>query len=173
MTLFTNFIERLPQASWRRVFEHVGRLRGFVMKIFLAVSGSRSAEGAICSLVFARKVMALVRKSNLLFVSLYLKQCSVHLQQYYAGSVSDRGQFPIYVSLSRAGIPTIIPPHHRKCIRNRGARGSFIVRLYLSWFSICRIIKLAARIRKATLSSIVTGPTDIEGVKEEPYKKCF
>ena len=79
-TLFKGFLEYLPQASWRRVFEHAGSLRGFQIKIFLMVTGNLSTEGALCSLIFARKVMALVRKSGLLFAALYLKQCSVHLQ---------------------------------------------------------------------------------------------
>lgn len=104
----------------------------------------------------------ILRTSGLLFTALYLKQCSVALQQYYAGSVNVGPE--IYVSLSRSGIPTIIPVHHRHLIKARGERGDFLVRLYLSWFSISRVIKLAKP--AATLKSIITDPPDIDAVKE-------
>lgn len=87
------------------MFEHVGLLRGFLIRIYLVTTGYLTSEGAICSLVFARRVMHLVRKSGLLFTSLYLKQCAVHLQQYYAGSNIVVGKSVVNVCLSRAGIP--------------------------------------------------------------------
>ena len=58
------------------------------------------------------------------------------------------------MSLSRAGIPTIIPKHHRFIIMKRGDRGNRLVKIYLSWFSICRIFALAKRVSKATFDSI-------------------
>ena len=89
------------------------------------------------------------RKSG---TSLYLKQCVVHLQQDYAGSPISVGSSAVNVSLSRAGLPTIIPKHHRFIIMKRGERGDRLVRLYLSWFSVCRVLPLAKRISKATCS---------------------
>ena len=129
MNLFSNFTESLPQVSWRRVFEHTGRLRGFLIRIYLAATGYLTLEGAVCSLVIARRVTELIRKSGLLFTSQYLKQCAVHLQQYYAGSVITVGKSAVNVSLSRAGIPTIIPKHHRFIIMKRGDRGNRLVKV--------------------------------------------
>lgn len=156
MALFSNFLETLTPVPWRSVFEHRGRLRRFLIRIAVAVTGYLSFEEVICSLVVARRVAALVRKSGLLFTSLYLKQCAVHLQQYYAGSTIRVGKSAVNVSLSRQGIPSIIPSHHRHCIARRGDRGHHLVRLYLSWFSLCRIVKLAKKPSKSTFSSITS-----------------
>ena len=90
-----------------------------------------------------------VKRLGLLFAALYLKQCSVHLQRYYGGDEREVSDPPVFVSLSRTGIPTIIPIHHRHIIAGKGERGDRLVRLYLSWFSICRIIKLAKPIGKS------------------------
>ncbi|KAG6467802.1 hypothetical protein ZIOFF_074318 (mitochondrion) [Zingiber officinale] len=122
-------------------------------------------EGAICSLFIARRVIALVRKSGLFFAALYLKQCSVHLQQYYAFSSELAGQPAVRVSLSRDGLPRIIPKHHRSLIKKRGDRGHFLVRLSLSWFSVCRVVMLAKRVSKATFDSITT-PQRLKGIQQ-------
>ena len=106
--------------------------------------------------VFSAKVFRSFesRKSGLLYASLYLKQCSVHLQQCYASSSKMAGQPAVRVSLSRGGLPTIIPKRHRFIIMQRGDRGNRLVRLYLSWFSISRVILLAKRPSKALFESI-------------------
>ena len=170
----SNVTESLPRVSWRRVFENTGSLRGFLIRIFLAVTGYVTKEGAICSLFIARRVINL-RKSGLLYTSLYLKQCLVHLQQYYASSSSMVGQPAVRVSLSRDGLPRIIPKHHRSLIRKRGVRGHYLVRLYLSWFSVCRIILLAKRTSKATFESIIA-PSRLSGAQvilNGEFKRLF
>lgn len=44
------------------------------------------------------------------------------------------------VSLTRSGLPRIIPRH---CISRRDDRADYLVRLYLSWFGLSRIVELA------------------------------
>lgn len=158
MRLFTSFsVDSLSQVTWLRVFEHTKLLRGFLIQIHLAVAGCLTFEGVVLTLHIARRVTYLVRKSGLLFTSLYLKRCAVCLQQYYAESAyKDKSQSDVSVSLSRAGIPTIIPAHHRHIIMCRGERGDYLVKLYLSFFSLCRIIPLAKKIDKSTFESIDT-----------------
>lgn len=139
------------------MFEHVGRLISFLIRIHLIVTGHYTFEGAVLSRYMAAKVMRLSRKSGLLFTALYLKQCSVALQQYYAES--QRNSNPsVMVELSRSGIPTIIPVHHRHIIIKLNARSDYLVKMYLSWFSLCRIIKLASRVDETTFYSIVSEP---------------
>lgn len=109
--------------------------------------------------------MYLVRKSGLLFTSLYLKQCTVHLQQYYAESKFKGSTPAVKVCLSRAGLPTIIPVHHRHIIMRRGERGDKLVKLYLSWFSICRVLPLAKRVSKATFTSMLNPQQNVDKMK--------
>lgn len=49
------------------------------------------------------------------------------------------------ISLTRSGIPTIIPPFHRQIIRSGGDRADPLVRMYLSFFSLKKLIQRAKK----------------------------
>lgn len=49
------------------------------------------------------------------------------------------------MSLSRDGIPRCLPEFHRRKIRVRDDRADMLVRLYLSFFSISKLVLLAKR----------------------------
>lgn len=166
MSLFTNFVDRLRREPWRGMFEHFRLLRGFLIRIHSVISSNPTLEVAIASVSFARQCRHMAKHSGLLFTALYLKQCAVSLQQYYARCEPIEGDsMSVYVSLSRSGIPRIIPRHHRNQIRLRTERSDYLVRLYLSWFSLNRIIKLAKPVKASLFSSIVDLPKDQEAIK--------
>ncbi|KAL6519618.1 hypothetical protein OROMI_032866 [Orobanche minor] len=142
------------------------KLKGLFIRVSLVIAGSPSVEVGLASVSFTRKVVALYRKSGPLFTALYLKQCGVALQRYYAGYKVEKDSLPIYVSLSRSGLPRIIPRHLRHRISIKDDRADYLVRLYLSWFSVAKIIKLAKPISKATFKSIITPTPDIDEVRE-------
>ena len=71
--------------------------------------------------------------------------------------------FPI--SLTRKGYPRIIPVFHRKKIYRGTAESHRLVRLYLTIFSIGRIIKLAKPVNKGTYSSIIFPPRDMDSIQ--------
>lgn len=50
------------------------------------------------------------------------------------------------ISLSRSGIPRIIPSHHRRMICVRDQKADMLVKWYLSIFSFSKIITLAKRV---------------------------
>lgn len=108
----------------------------------------------------------LKRKSGLLYTALYLKQCAVSLQRYYAGNYRKGDGLSVRIGLTRLGIPTIIPAVLRKHIRARSDRGDRLVRLYLSWFGVSKLIKVAPKVTKGTFSTISTPHRDIGSVKE-------
>jgi len=110
--------------------------------------------------------MKLVRKSGLLFTALYLKQCSVALQQFYGRDHKPDFQYPVSISLTRAGLPRIIPPLHRKVIKRRDCRSDYLVRLYLSWFTLAKIIECAPRISRNTFKSITSVHRDEQSFQE-------
>lgn len=134
MNLFSNFIEKVTKYSWRGMFEHTRRLKGLLSRVPLIVSGRLSVEVGLAMTLFVKRVLSMYRKSGPLFTALYLKQCSVALQRYYAGNRVDKEMLPIYVSLTRSGIPRIILVRHRHCISVGDDRADYLVRLYLSWF---------------------------------------
>jgi len=161
-TLF-NLVQRVPTFSWRSLFERARLLKGLLLRVPLIVSGVLSKEVGLAAVSFVREVIRLKRKYGLLFVALYLKQYSVCLQRYYAGSYSRGDSISVPVSLTRCGIPQIIPAALRKCIRARNDRGDTIVKIYLSWFSLAKLVELAPKVSKGTFQSITEIPEDYEG----------
>lgn len=167
-TLFTNVLDRCRVIPWRSIFEGTRPLSRFLIRTAIVATGLCNRESAVICWVMAKKVFQLYRGMGCLSASLYLKQCSTSLMRYYAGSSKEalHSMSGAMVSLSRAGIPTIIPVHHRSLIMARGERGDQLVHLYLSLFSVCRIIKLAKPVSAATFKSMTDPVADMELVKE-------
>ncbi|KAF5194794.1 RNA-dependent RNA polymerase [Thalictrum thalictroides] len=63
---------------------------------------------------------------------------------------------PVPVSLTRSGYPTIIPSFPRKMIRRKDEKADQLVKIYQSYFSVCRSIRLAKRLDRSILESIVS-----------------
>lgn len=105
---------------------------------FWKVTDGLSKENCIAAHLFAKQVRQLYRQSGPLSTALYLKQCGVCLQQVYAGPPYEHERLPVFVSLSRNGLPRIIPSFHRKVIMRKDDKADTLVQLYLSFFySLC------------------------------------
>lgn len=156
---------RVRPLSWQRILEDSRLLMGLLLKIPLIVSDGLTKEVCLGLHYFAKQVVRLGRKSGWLFVSLYLKQCATCLMQYYA-SDSRRPPEPLSVSISltRCGLPRIIFPHHRKWIRKRDDRADIIVKIYLSAFTIAKVIRLAKKVSKGTFESMISPAPNPRGV---------
>lgn len=152
MDLFS-IIQRLPIVYWRKVFERLGPLTGFLNRVSLVVTGSLSCEMSISAFLFAKVVVRLARKGGLLTTALYLKQCSVLLQMFYGGVRTDVDH-TVWVSTNRSGIPTIIPPHHRRLIMRRDEKSDILVKFYLSWFSLSKLFRRDRPFSRKNVASI-------------------
>ena len=168
MTLLKLFcaIERSPKFSWRGMFEHARRLKGLLFRVPLVATASMSKEIALAGCSFVKQVRYLKQKSGFLYTALYLKQCAVSLQRYYAGNYHKGDLLSVPVSLTRCGIPKIIPAVLRKHVRAKSDRGDKLVKLYLSWFGLAKLILVAKKVTKATFSSMASPHPDIGRVLE-------
>lgn len=119
------------------------------------VLNGQTKESCIAAYLLAKKVLALRLRSGLLFVALYLKQCSSFLQKAYGGDPTT-GLLPVPVALTRQGYRTIIPSFHRRMIYRKDDKADQLVQLSLSWFSLAKLIPLAPPISKGTFESIVS-----------------
>lgn len=92
---------------------------------------------------FAFEIYRLAKFSGVNFVVLYLKTCSILLQQYVAKHTARAGSRVIggvAVSVTRSGLPRIIPRVQRVLIR-RGNRKA--ITLWLSLFNLYRYLECA------------------------------
>lgn len=85
------------------------------------------------------------RKAGWLSTALYLKCCAVALMRVRAGSFDKHMPLPHPISLTRGGLPRVIPAFHRRLIRMGGDRGDRLVRFYLSVFSLGKLVVVAKR----------------------------
>lgn len=155
-----DILERLAVSTWRRTFESPQRIKGWLLKAMLVLSGHLTKECAIASFLFAKEVLKIYRRSGGLYCALYLKQCSSSLQAAYGGKKHVPNVHPIFISLTRSGYPTIIPAFHRKMIYRRDDKADFLVRLYLSWFSLSKLVRLCPPVSAETFKSIITPVED-------------
>lgn len=163
--LFCNS-DAVPNISWQSIFEGTRRLLGLILQVPLIVSLRLNTEIGLAAVNFSRIVFRQSRKSGLLHTALYFKQCSTSLQRYYAGCYCKSDSLSCVVGLTRSGIPTVIPKYIRKIIRRRDDRADTWVRIYLSWFTIARMIELAPKVSSRLFKSITEPCKDIESAIE-------
>lgn len=128
----------LRPIRWHKIFENLALLVSIYKKIILVVADGLTKELCIGAYLVAKQVIYLNNKSGPLFTALYLKQASVCLQQAYAGVKQPHSLLPVPVSLLRAGYPKIIPKFHRRMMMVKDDKADMLVRIYLSYFSLCR-----------------------------------
>jgi hypothetical protein len=111
----------------------------------------------IAAYLFSKRTVQLVRWSGALFTALYLKQCASSLQLAYGGDKRPHTLLPVPVSLNRSGYPRIIPSFHRRAIARRDERSDILVQMYLSFFSLSKMILLAKKVRYIPVHYITLG----------------
>lgn len=159
---FSSLIRICP-LPWQKVLEDFRVLKGIFCKVLLIAQDGFTKEGCIASHLMAKQIYHLVRKSGFLFTALYLKQCSTTLMVWRGGKGPVPRDLSVPVSLTRSGLPRIIPRFHRREILSRSDKGDQLIKLYLSWFSLSRI--LAKPVTKKTFSTMVEPPKDMESIQ--------
>lgn len=100
--------------------------------------------------LFAKFVNRLYRKGGLKYVVIYLKACSVLLQQSVGGQRLLATQaLGCAVSRTKSGLPRIIPSAHRQRIL---ARERDVLRVWLSLFSLYRILEIPGKLKTASIT---------------------
>nr|UJQ92444.1 MAG: putative RNA-dependent RNA polymerase [Mitoviridae sp.] len=126
------------------------RLIGLCVSIVrLAVGGmTRDRLGAIY--VFSKAVINLLRTRGQKGLVLWLKAANICLMTGTGGSpVKDSRALGAFVSLSRSGLPRVIPSAHRLRIRRGDDQ---LLRMWLSLFGLFRVLKYPAPIKTDTIT---------------------
>lgn len=156
---------KMRSLNWHQILEDLGITISILKRVVVVVQDNLNKELCIAIFLFSKQCLRLARKCGWLFLALYLKQCSSSLQIAYAGVCTRHNLLPVMVSLTRAGYPRIIPSFHRNMIKKGDDRADRLVQLYLSFFTISKIIELAKKVSSSTFKSIVE-PTDLEAASE-------
>jgi len=108
-----------------------------VLRLIQAKAPSKSSVRVLKS--FSWEVYKLAKHNSVGFVILYLKTCSILLQQYVSGHTvhPSRKDSKCAVSVTRAGLPRIIPKLQRVLIRRGNLK---TIQLWLSLFNLYRYL---------------------------------
>jgi hypothetical protein len=149
---------------WQQIFENLPMMMGILKRMHLIIADGLSKESCIAFYLFCKEVRRLYKRSGALFASLYLKQCGTCLMTAYGGDRHVPNLLPVPVSLTRSGYPRIIPPFIRRKMYKRDDYADRLVKIWLSVFSLSRLVVKAKKFRFSDLRSIYELPVSPEEV---------
>jgi hypothetical protein len=124
-----------------------------IILLCTAVVG-RMSKSNVCTIIrYISFCSNLARQSGIPFLVYTLKAMSIVVMQHQTGMrLPSTNSFKCRFSRTRDGLPKIIPIHHRIALRRGDAA---VIRLWLSLFSIYRILKFSGRYSIGTI--VATG----------------
>lgn len=146
------------------------RVIGLLKKVQLCIYGRFFKEHCKAIYLFTRWISKARKRSGWLNVALYLKTSAVCLQRFDGGEFDKHQPLPFPVSLTRSGLPRCIPTFHRRLIAERTDRSENLVRMYLSFFSLYKVILIGKK-QSYDYISIVSPPSRSPFDLLEEYSK--
>jgi len=129
-----------------------------ILRMIPSLGGQITPNWARITIRFLKQLNLIKRANGTKGVVLYLKTCSVLLQQVCAGyKISDIGPLGFRVGRSNSGLPSIIPSYHRKLI-TRG--NTLVIKYWLTVFSLYRDIHFTGEFKVDTIIDPSTSSID-------------
>jgi len=126
-------------------------LMRILMNSLIPVGGRRTSNWARVMVLFLRQLNLLHKSGGIQYTVLYLKACSVLLQQASAGYIiPDLTDLKCRVSRDKSGFPRLIPSYHRKMIR---AGDKLILRQWLTLFSLYRNLLYPGQLKLSSITN--------------------
>lgn len=147
---------KTASSIWQSAVKSVSRLTGLLVRVIPLIVGSASTSWVKAATVYARFVVALVRKQGQRGAAVYLKACNLILLRAISGeplpSTRDAG---CAVAVSHGGLPRLIPANHRA--RIKGGDTS-VIRFWLALFTLYRVLVFRG---KLSIKTIITPGVEI------------
>jgi len=151
-----SWLEQVKRSySWQFAVKRESALVGFLIKSSRLLLGKMSRSWVLAILSFSRDCIRLRRLSGSKGLALYLKTCSVLLMKYCARQeLKDLSPLKSRVSRTKSGIPRIVVPYHRECIRKNDRT---VIRLWMTLFGLYRVIEFKGVFSVKTITSPFRG----------------
>jgi len=125
-------------------------LLGWFSRIIPLVGGSINRSWIKVIFVYVRAVHRLYKSGGMQHALLYIKACSILLQQSVGGQrIDDTGPFGVRVSRTKSGCPRIIPAQMRSRIRSGEAR---VIRAWMTLFGLYRVLEVPHVLKLSTIT---------------------
>lgn len=151
---FNNFAQRIvhnliPSFSGMLRVKAGRPLVNWILRSVLLVKGSITNSLVKVSVSYVRTLYVLSRKSGLAYTVKYLKASTSLLMQAISGVPhKDTRELGCAISRTNKGLPRIIPRLHRDHIRKGNV---FYIRLWLTFFSIYRVLDYTGKLKIGTI----------------------
>lgn len=124
---------------------------GYLNRVPIVLLGKSSRTYILAIIAFARVARPMVRNQGFKGFAVYSKACQTLLIKSVAGSPikSVFEAFKVNVSITRDGLPKLIPKNHRIRIRRGDVN---IIRFWSSLFSIFRIVEYLGKPNLKTIT---------------------
>jgi hypothetical protein len=148
--------------TWSFCVKAEVKLAAMALRVVPLVFGQLTSSNVKVTWGFAQNVRKLYKRMGPRGLAIYLKACSVCLQQAAGGMVTpSTWALGAAISRTRRGIPRIINPQHRVRIQ---AGDVSVIRLWLTLFGLYRVIEFKGTLK---LKTIFEAGKDIDGFMEE------
>nr|AWY10985.1 RNA-dependent RNA polymerase [Sclerotinia sclerotiorum mitovirus 27] len=150
--------------SWHRGTKVLYRINKGLLVILKVTWGDTTVSKIRAYYNLVISLTTLQRQSGFSYVCLYMKACSIYVMKYVAKDPNKLAinSFGVLVSLTRSGIPRIIPSYFRLMIRKRDMK---IVKAVLTVFNLYRVLDFKGSLKLSTITSpsAYSLPSDFDG----------
>lgn len=147
--------------TWSFCVKAEVKLAAMILRVVPLVFGQLTSSNVKVAWGFAQNVRDLYKRQGPRGLAIYLKACSVCLQQAAGGMVTpSTWALGAAVSRTRRGIPRLVNPQHRALVLN-GDVG--VIRFWLTLFGLYRVIEFKGALK---LKTIMEPGKDIGGFME-------
>lgn len=141
---------KTASSIWQRAVKRTTRLVGLLERVVPLIVGSSSLSWVKAVASFGKFVTVLISKQGQKGTALYLKTANISLLRSISGCKLDGSRLAgSAVSLSRAGLPRVIPAGYRKRIRDGDTA---VIRLWLGLFTLYRVLDFRGKIKLNTIT---------------------
>jgi hypothetical protein len=137
--------------GWQTTVKGGRALGGALARVLHLRDGGMTSRWYNAAMGYAKFVVRLQRRSGWQYVVVYLKACSVLLQQAAGGQkIANTRDLKAAVSRTRSGIPRVIPRVMRIAIRSGDI---WTIRLWLTFFGLYRVVEIPSIVKLGAVAN--------------------
>jgi hypothetical protein len=138
--------------SWHLAVKSKNRLFLPLLKVTNLI-GVHTTKATVSSIyLLSKSIILLIKKNGTNFTCRYLKYSSLYLMKYVAGESLDQKRsslFDIHISITKGGLPRIIPSFLRRQIRLGNPR---LIKITLTIFGLYRVLPYRGSVKLSTIT---------------------
>nr|UPW42088.1 MAG: putative RNA dependent RNA polymerase [Beijing forest mitovirus 3] len=147
--------------TWHDRVKPVSVLFVPMLNIGRSILGRLNPAVVKATFIFLKSLVRIQKKSGLKHMCKYLKAVNIYIMQYVATKNKQKfinsSTFDVHVSLTKSGLPRILPRFFRVLIRDNHSKG---IKYILTITNLYRVLPFQGRLKLSTITNPFTGRVD-------------